>query len=149
MKKIDYILLYREEGEQKALPLEIDFVSNWCIREFNKIMKVAFDVQNKWDKISDITSEMAALKFDKPDGYLDKMIRLESDMSEMTAGILSHDSEMVIQKRFELIKQLLSDNGYKEPFLYDFDFWDRCVDPNNIIEFLTKCIWKDMPKKKQ
>ncbi len=149
MKAIDYALEYRENGERRIYHLSIDFVSNYIIREFNKIMQVAYDVQNKWDRISDITTEISSLKMEKPEGYLDKLIRLDSDMSAMTAGILSHDTEGVVNKRFEILQQLLNDNGYKEPFLHDFDFWDKQVDPSQMIELLSLCAWKDIPKKKQ
>lgn len=147
-KKIEYLLEYREDGERKVYQLEIDFVSNYCIREFNHIMQVVYDVQNKWDKIGDLRTEIAALRTDRPDGYVEKSALLENEINSLANQITANDTEGILKKRFELVKQILSDNGYKEPFFYQYDFWDKCVDPAQIIEFISLCAWKDIPKKK-
>ena len=147
-KEIKYDLEYREKGERKKLPLSIDFVSNWCIREFNKLMQIIFDIQSKWDDISDLNTEIAALKTEKPDGWKDQVAAKSKQVTEMSQAILAFDSEEIVHKRFDLLKQLLEDNGYKQEFLYDFNFWDKQVDPDMIIKFLTACTWKDIDKKK-
>jgi hypothetical protein len=139
-KKIEYNLEYREDGEKKFFLFVIDFVCNWCIKEFNAVMAMAFDIQNKWDRISNINSIIASENGNKK--------KLKEEEQECLDYIIKYKDMDIVERRFAILKQILIDNGYKQEQFLNFDFWDRCVDPSTIIEFLGACIWKDIDKKK-
>ena len=67
---------------------------------------------------------------------------------EKTNAIRENGDEYFFNKRLELIFLLLKKNGVTDEKFFDPDFWDNCVDPNDILDFLTVAIFKDESKKK-
>lgn len=143
-KVLEYDLIYRVNGEEKKDKIKISFVSNWCIREFNEISQIVLDVRNKWDEYSDIISEISAVAAGA-EGNADLLDATRDAIIEEIASIAGDD---VLRRRFELIKTLLVDNSYKKEKYFDFDFWDRQVEPAVQLDFLEKCVFKDIDKKK-
>jgi len=148
-KVVEFILEYRENGERKILPLKIDFVARICNKLYNEQIKVITDVQTKWDAISDVTSEIAALKVEKSEGWKDQVKDKQAEIVELTQSIIKYNDDRVFENRVELVQRILRDNGYKQDFLFEFDFWNEQVDPGTIIKFLTECIYKDIPDDKK
>lgn len=144
-------LPYIDQGERKIFPLEIGFVSQWVIREINKILGETWGVQNRFNRMSDIESEISALNVERPGDFRQKIKDLEEELTEVVLGIENSGGEEILHKRFEVLKVLLTDNGYKdETMFFDFDFWDRQVDPADIVRLLTESAWKDLnPDKKK
>ena len=56
-----------------------------------------------------------------------------------------------MQDRFDLICDVLEDNGVKDDELYDYDFWNKKVEPSEIIRLLNKIAYEGIEeiKKKQ
>lgn len=147
-KVLNFELEYREKGEKKILNLTIDFVSNWCIREFGEIFAGVATVKNSWDAISDLNAELAEAKALKEDGYKEKVSFIKERIKSETDAILTFSNNGFLERRFALVKQILIDNGVTDEKVLSPEFWDRNVDPAVMIEFLTACVYKDMDKKK-
>ena len=144
-KQIDFVLNYRENGQQCSTLLSIDFVSNYYLTEYNKIMQMVYDTQRCWDSI---TSAMARRRSAEINGEEDKIKSLDSEIDKLSLKIQGYGESGIFQRRFQLVKVLLTDNGVTDDKFQDFDFWDRCVDPSDLNELLTQSAWKDIDKKK-
>lgn len=147
-KKIEYLLEYREDGERKVYQLEIDFVSHRSRKLYNKLFAATIGVQSKFDRFREKSIEIELLEKERPSGYKKDVELLRSELKKITDELAACDAEDIIQGRFDIIKRILWDNGYKEPFLHEFEFWDEKVDPNDANEFLMMCVFKDIDKKK-
>jgi hypothetical protein len=139
---------YREKGEKKETIFNIDFVSNWCIREYSDIMALSASVKMKWDRISDLRTEMMAISIEKPEGFREKSKEKKAELETLNKDIISFSENDFLKRRYELIETLLRDNGITDEKFFSFDFWDRCVEPSQVIKFITDCVYKDMGKKK-
>ena len=142
-KKILFDLEYRIEGTKQFKHLEIDFVPNFCRKEFNRHMSMADLVRKKWDRISDIETLLVNEK--------DKDERQDlKDEQKACIDFIEGFSEMdVLQERFKIIEKILVKNGYAEDEeLMSFTWWDENVEPSDINKFIELCIWKDVDKKK-
>ena len=147
-QEITFDLEYRDKGQKKTLPLVIDFVPNICRKKYNSIAKKEFEVRKNWDKISDITTEISALRTEKPDNWKEQIEEKQKQVKDCADNIQKIAEDDFFEERFEIIKIILEGNNIKESFIHDFDFWDSKVDPAIMIEFITICIWKDIDKKK-
>ena len=105
-------------------------------------MVFAEDVRSKWDRISDIESEISSLK-DK-----DRLKELEEERQICTDYIIDYGKTDLIEQRFKIIKRVLQDNGYNDDYIMNFEWWDTKVDPSDILTFINRCIFKDIDKKK-
>lgn len=147
-KVLDYIIEIRDRGEKIPVAVKIDFVSNWCVREYNDIFTDASKVRMLWAAISDATTEIAGLKIEKPEGYKDKITTLKEKSKSATDEILKVGNSDFIKRRFELLTKLLTDNGVTEERLLNFKTWDEQIDPAQAMAFLSEAIYKDIDKKK-
>jgi len=147
-KVLNFELEYREKGEKKILNLTIDFVSNWCVDEFSAISAAASVVKARWNKISDLTTEIAALNIERPDGYKEQVHERKAQIDALTKSILEYSNGSFFTRRFELVKTILEDNGVKDEKFLSSDFWNKNVEPDKLISFLDAVIYKDIDKKK-
>ena len=149
-KVLDYVLEWVDDnGREVSRSLPISFASNYITREYNVILDEARKVQKAWDKISDITSEINALKIRRPDGYKDRLAELDEAANKEKEIIERIGSGDIIARRFELVKELLIKNGVKEDDeILDADFWDKSVDATVMWDLLTQAVHKDVVKKK-
>jgi hypothetical protein len=149
-KTIDYDLNFvTESGETKTQLLKISFISNGIIRDFNSHMRKVYEIKELWSEVSNLETEIMALRIERPENWKSLIDEKQEAITAKTVSICSFQTEEILQERFELIKKILLKNGYgAKKFLFDFDFWDNCVDPADTIGFLTQCVWKDVDKKK-
>lgn len=147
-KTLNFELEYREKGEKKVLPLAIDFVSNWCVDEFSAISACAAVVKSRWNKISDLTTEIAGLQIERPDGYKEQVRERKEQIDALTKSILEYSNGSFFTRRFELVKTIIEDNGVKDEKFLSADFWNKSVEPDVLIKFLDAAIYKDIDKKK-
>ncbi len=147
-KTIDHVLKFRSKGEDRYLTVSVDFVSNWVMREYNNILQIINDTQTKWNSIVEAMKKREALLAEMPEGFSAQLDVLDKEIRGHTEAIKKNGEGDIFQKRFEVIKTILEDNGVKEEILYDYNFWDRCVEPSEMNEFLEACAWKDIDKKK-
>lgn len=144
-KKISYLLEYREDGEHKEIDIEIDFISNRVIKDYSDLILLAGEVEKAHNRISDIYTILASEKL------TDKEIEdYKKEEENCLATILKFNDNGYFEKRFEILKRILIDNGYKnDKKLMSFDFWDESVDPFNLLEFMSKSVYKDIDNKKK
>jgi len=142
-KEITFNLPYREEGEKKSIDIKIDFVSNYCIKQFNMIVQSAMDVKNKWDNIVILSESIAELQILKPNNSKDQIILKLKEIDKINSEIMAYETNDYLKNRYELVKQILKDNGCKNEMLMSYDFWDRQVDPEDLIKFIKDVVNKD------
>ena len=146
-KVIDYVLEYREGGEAGTVSLSIDFVPNSAIREYNEILKVVHQVRLDWHEFQEKLALRKVLQDDKNNE--DKIKFIEKEIVELGEKLKANGETDFFERRFNLIKKILLKNGIPETDkIMSLDFWDDCVEPSVLIEFLDEVVWKDMDKKK-
>jgi len=141
-KVLKYELEYREKGEPKIDVLPISFVSNWCVREFNELSETQYGVTTNWNKYLNIKSLISAVE---SGGDVGKTLEeLEEEAEAVVQDTLKYGDFNYEQRRFNLIKVLLEDNGIKNDKYFDFNFWDRKVEPAIQNGFIEQSIFKDI-----
>lgn len=149
-KEIEHTIKYVEDdGTQKELKINISFVPNIAIKKYNEIMSIAHNVQKTWDEMNYILADMSAIEKEKADGWKQKKLDLEMKYIEKTNAIRENGDEYFFNKRLELIFLLLKKNGVTDEKFFNPDFWDSCVDPADIMDFINSAIWKDNFKDKK
>lgn len=141
---VNFALEYRENGEKKFKHLEIDFVPHGCHKEFNHFLSISDSVKEKYERMSDIISLLTAEK------NKDKIRELKQEHDECADFILQFNNTDILEYRFNILKKVFENNGYKEDAeLNNYDWWNDKVDPAEMNRLVTACIFKDIPKKKQ
>ena len=148
-REIEYDLDYFEDGIIKTETLKINFVSNRCRREYNEIISGAYEVQNLFDNINYKTANISALKKEKPKDYKKNISDIEKEILIFVSKIEKYGETQILQKRYEIVKKILEQNNITDEKFFNFEFWDENVDPSDIINFLDKCIFKDIDTKKK
>lgn len=148
---LHYELNYRIKGEKLKRIINIDFVPNIRHKEARQIQELVFQVQAKWNNIKMLEQEIELLKSDKD------AKKLKDAVDAYTVEIKSLENEIkligtdgIIERRINLVRDILKDNGIKDgDEIMTFDFWDSCVEPKDINDFIDAAINKDLSKKKQ
>ena len=147
-----YELKYKEKRKTKSVMLEITDINNWSSREYQAIFKQATDASSLYKKIKRINEDRGAVLFEGTQGSKDwkqRMEKLDKELSEIEKKLENFDSDNYFKRRFNLIQEILEFNDIEHEFLYDFDFWDRKVSPDVIMEFLDKSVHCRLEDKKQ
>jgi len=142
-EEIQVTLEYRGN---KTLTVGINFICNFVIRGYSKLMEKINSVQTLYQEIQAIQSEIA-----KGESTIESSAKNLKIVEDNTKTIKDLTKQDFFQRRFELITIILEDNNVSKEefgFMYEFDFWDRQVEPPEIINFITKCVYKDASKKK-
>lgn len=142
--KID--LKYLEDGEDKVIHFEIGRVYNWAIREFQEMQTKAAEVQDLYQRLKEIEVERRAALREGRDDWVDIHKALKTEAKEITDKIREIADADFFRDRVKLVAGILKDNGYTDERFADFEFWDRQVLPNDLVIFLTKIIFKDLPE---
>jgi len=143
--KIKYNLVYREEGDEKEKELEIDFISNRVLKDFSALIVLATEAGDAFNRSSDITTIIAG-----EDLTDEKILEYREEEEKCMDKILEFNSNGYFEKRFKILERVLIDNGYKEDEkLMNIDFWENCVDPSHLLEFMSSAIYKDISNKKK
>jgi len=143
--KRNYTIEYREEGEHKEVEIEIDFISNRVMKDFSDLIVMGNVAEAAYNRISDINSILAGEKLteEQKEQYKQESVRCVDKVMEF------NDNGYFV-KRFEILKRILIDNGYKnDEKLMSLDFWENCVDPKDQLKFMTLAIYKDVDQKKK
>jgi len=144
-KKIEYVLEYREEGEQKETTINIDFVSNRVLRDFSNLLVLSEKAQSAYDRISDINTIIAGEEITE-----DEIKKYREESENCLKQIMEFNENGYFEKRSEILSRLLVDNGYKnDRMLMNNDFWEECVEPSDLMGFMTKAVYKDTDQKKK
>ena len=147
-KKIKVTLPYvKDDGTDAEYKFEIKFISQRMIHNYTELNRTIKKVET-----SSMNLAIAKNKLETDSSLpKEKQIELMKIINTESDEIIKLTGMDYFNKRFDLIKDLLTRNGYKEtePFM-SFDFWDLNVEPSEINEFLKTCMFKDIePGKKQ
>jgi hypothetical protein len=143
-KEIVYKVPYRLEGEDKEVEIKIDFISNRTMKDFSTLFTLAGKAEKAWNRISDINTLIMA-EDDTPEVNQ----KFEIEIEECYSIINEFNDNGYFTQRAALLERILIDNGYKDDeLLMSQDFWDECVDPSDLLNFMTKAVYKDVDKKK-
>ena len=148
---LHYELNYRIKGEKLKRIINIDFVPNIRHKEARQIQELVFQVQAKWNNIKMLELEIEDLKSD-PEGkkYRDAVDAYMVEIKSLEAEIKQIGADGIVERRVNLAMDILRDNGIKDgDEIMTFDFWDSCVEPKDINDFIDAAINKDLTKKKQ
>ena len=148
---LHYELNYRIKGEKLKRIINIDFVPNIRHKEARQIQELVFQVQAKWNNIKMLEQEIEDLKSD-PEGkkYRDAVDAYMVEIKSLESEIKQIGADGIVERRVNLVLDILRDNGIKEnDEILKYDFWDSCVEPKDINDFIDAAINKDISKKKQ
>lgn len=144
-KKITHILTFRDEGDEKTIEIDIDFVSNRVLKDYSELIVMAEKAEQAHNRISDISTIVAGEEL-----TAEKKESLQVESADCVKTIMKFNDNGYFQKRFEILKRLLVDNGHKEnEKLMNFDFWENCVEPAEQLKFMMLAIYKDVDEKKK
>lgn len=138
--ELTYILPYREKGKELKKEIRISFVSNGARRDYFALDAEIKRVGLLWREYQAKVAEHAAAKAtDNPTDEIDAEL---NDIIEQIQNIGTPD---FFGRRYELIKRMLIDNGVKESDkIVSREFWEDCVDVEELLEFLRTAINKDI-----
>lgn len=148
MKKAEYILNYRIKGKKLTKKIEIDFVPYQRHVDYGELQAIMLDVQHKWNRIQLIETEINLLTLEKPPEYIRIMKDLKNEVMELSDKIRQASDSGIVKKRYELLKEILIDNGYDDEEFLSWSFWSNSVEPSEINNILEMAISKDIEKKK-
>lgn len=148
-----------DNGDEKTKKIKIKFVPNLIHEEYGNLKERIFNFKGKWEEFNFLTSKISALQVKKEEGYKEQIKECEAKRKEITDYIMSFSDEVLLKKRFELIKFLLKKNGIKElslsevsddnPDILTYEFWNKDVDPNESYRFLNFAVDKDLREKEE
>jgi hypothetical protein len=137
-KTLSINIPYYENGNLIYKHVQISFVSNWVLKEYNESIKKQIEYNEKINALSRLKTKMLSLKTQEE--IKDNLNR----QSELSVYFDNYENNT-----FVLIKRLLKDNKIKDKQLLDYDFWYKHVDNKTVLKFVNDCIFKDMPETKE
>ena len=148
---LHYELNYRVKGEKLKRIINIDFVPNIRHKEARQIQELVYQIQAKWNNIKMLELEINDIKADKEGKkYKDALDAYAVEIKSLESEIKQIGADGIVERRVNLVLDILRDNGIKEnDEILKYDFWDSCVEPKDINDFIDAAINKDIPKKKQ
>ena len=148
---LHYELNYRIKGDKLKRTIDIDFVPNIRHKEARQIQELVYQIQVKWNNIKMLEQEINDIKADKEGKkYKDAIDAYAVEIKSLEAEIKQIGADGIVERRVNLVLDILRDNGIKEnDEILKYDFWDSCVEPKDINDFIDAAINKDISKKKQ
>jgi hypothetical protein len=119
-KKIPYNLCYREEGEDKTIKLEIDFVSKRNFDEFNEIRNEITRITSNFFQYKNIIEKVEELRLKRPDNYKTEIEKLNRESEKFNIEATKFNEQEYNQKRWGLLQRVLIDNKIK-PIQAEYD----------------------------
>jgi hypothetical protein len=130
----------KDDGTDGEYEFSIKFVSNRIVFDYNELNRSIKTVQEKWILLNRKQKELEA-------GKIKDFTAFQAEIEKIQMEIADVADKSFFDKRFDLLKRLLTQNGYSEGEFLTYDFWWNNVQPKDIIEFLQAAVLKDLPKK--
>ena len=112
-KKISYDLHYREQGEDKTLTLNIDFLSKKNYDEYSELMEDVNRITKIWNQYREVTAKVDDLRLKRPDNYKSEIDRLIDEGESLNREGKAFDEKSYNEKRWRLLQRILIDNKIK------------------------------------
>jgi hypothetical protein len=120
--------LTHKDGIKK---IQINFLSSYILDQLNMLQAGIVDVESKFNLLSDIQDYIDSGKLDRKTKK-----ELKKEKKLVQEAILDYGRNGYLDKRWEIIKQLLIDNGCDDIELLDYLFWYKQVDRKEIKRFI-------------
>lgn len=147
-KSVDLSIQFRENGQDGCVSVTIDFISNHVIKTHAELNRELLDFLALWKEISDKRSQLAAMTAEGANLSGPEVASLSQDILSATEKMTMTRYQTFPERRIDLIRKILQDNKCIDERLLSPEFWDTCVDPGDISEFLDQAVSKDVGKKK-
>ena len=137
--ELTYILPYREKGKKLTKEIKLSFVSNGARRDYFSLEAERARTGALWGEYQMKVAERAAAiaRKESPES-------IEAEIESISEQITNIGTPDFFGRRYDLIRRLLIDNGVKDSDkLTSREFWEDCVDVNELLDFLKTAINKD------
>lgn len=145
-KSIEIEIEYTDKkGEDQVAVVTIRKIFNWVLREYDQMNMVISNVSKKMAEMNTIENQIDIVlhSMGTDEDWFKKREKLLKEKSILESSIREIAKTDFFKKRFELASGILKDNKVDNSMLYDFEFWDRQVEPNVIIDFINRAVLKD------
>lgn len=142
-KTIDIVLEYNNKGETLEKKFTIKKVFHWAIEDHSEIQDLAIDVDKKWKEVKRLSSELSNDEKDV-DKFYERREKAQKEINRLTDEIRAIGSSDFFSRRVKLAKGILEDNGIDDADMLNEDFWYKQVEPDQLMIFLAKVIYKDV-----
>ena len=154
---LKYTLSYREKGENKEHILEFDFISNYLARKSGEFLIRMYEFLELHDKYNSILLKLGKIKYDiDVEEEKEAKIKLKDEREGLIVNKKEAEKKLLLFKetdsfdrKVEMIVYALKDNGYPEESKFlDSKFWDKCVEPKQLLNIINAIASDGAPKKK-
>jgi|GEM_PF-3635681 hypothetical protein len=112
-KKITCVIPYREDGRDKSISVDIDFISKYCYDLYAELMIGVQKITAIYDEYKILENEVEELRKTRPDNYteeINKKIQRGKEIDELGKNF---DLKGYEEKRWRLLQKILLDNKVK------------------------------------
>jgi hypothetical protein len=140
---VSYPLEYRDKGQEVVVNIDISFISNWARREYGLITDIGAHAAKSWARVQEIDTEIEKIMSSGDENYIEQIEPYKAEVEKLTNEIKAA-GEPLFKRRFELIKEILETNNVEGDEFRTFDFWDRKVEADTTVNFLSAVVYKDI-----
>jgi len=141
-------IIYFDCGEEKEIPVKIQFVSNRASREYTELMSKIESFKVKNEEYQKALSDSGELIANRPEGYKIALKANEAKRDRLKDEITEFSNGDIINDRIKLIMMILKQNGHNDEMLQTVEFWDEQVESYEMMRFLLGCMLKDVKEMK-
>ena len=146
-KVIDFDIVYNEKGKAKKYPVKIGFIANDIRDKYSEVLKVIGRTKDIFQRMTDILKEKGEIissnKASKIEDIKGMYSKLDEEYDSLQEEITNLGKSDFFTQRRELIKTILSDNGYTDKLVQEDEFYSRKIYPESMNEFLSAVVYKD------
>lgn len=151
--EIDIQLFYVDENGKKGIKkVHIMFISQGIYKAYNALQQEIIEAIQLGERIKTITQDIgyeaakrSALEGDlKPskDEVKETIAKLQREYENALAR-LNEISDHIDEKKISLVKKILTKNGVEDKDLYDPEWWEECVNMEDMMRFIKEACTKD------
>lgn len=134
----------RDTKKERVKEVTIKRIFNWASEKHQEMTDEALKAQEKYNNIKELIKKTNDLFEKMPDNWKEIIKDLEEEIKKQTEEIKEYKRSGFFKERFNLIKGILEDNEVTDPDLLNYDFWHRKVEPDVLVTFLAKAVYKDI-----
>ncbi len=148
-KEINFELKFIENGKKGKIDIPISFTSRGVIKDYEKIREKKDQLRNKVLELEESNYLIDDYKKEKPENWKKEIKELSVKVDNIMEDIKNFDFDSLIDEEMKIIYMILKDNLIDNEKLFDRKFWDYCVDPPVILDFVNEAVYKDLGLKKK
>ncbi|MCP4761424.1 MAG: hypothetical protein GY870_06555 [archaeon] len=148
-KEINFELEFIENGKKGKIDIPISFISRGVIKDYEKIRDEKDKLRNKLLEVEECNYLIVDYKKEKPENWKKGIKELNVKVDDIMKEIRSFNFNSLIDEEMKIIYMILKDNLIDNEKLFDRNFWDYCVDPPVILDFVQEAVYKDIDLKKK